>query len=72
MKSNDNLEGGNRINDLTKREQVVDIYKKGKFNLLALTETKLKWEREVSWVEVNGIISGVQEVKQLGKGWQSC
>ena len=42
------------INDTTKREEVVDIFKKGKFDLLALTETKLKEK-----VKVNGIISGV-------------
>ena len=40
--------------DMTKRKQV-------KFDLLALTETKLIGEGEVSWVGVNGIISGVQE-----------
>ena len=32
------------INDTTKREQVVDIFKKGKFDLLSLMETKLKGE----------------------------
>ena len=30
------------INDTTKRGEVVDIFKKGKFDLLALMETKLK------------------------------
>ena len=49
------------INDTTKR--VVDIFIKGNFELLALTETKLKGEGEVSWCEVNGIISGVQEME---------
>ena len=39
---------------------MLDIFKKGKFDLLALTETKLKGEGEVSWVKVNGIICGVQ------------
>ena len=55
------------INDTTKREEVVDIFKKGKFNLLTLTETKLKGEG-VSWVEVNGIILGVQEIKRAREG----
>ena len=32
------------INDTTKREEVVDIFKNGKFDLLALMETKLKGE----------------------------
>ena len=35
------------INDTTKREEVVDIFKKGKFDLLVLTEMKLKGEGEV-------------------------
>ena len=52
------------INDTTKREEVVDIFKKGKFEFLALTETKLKGKREVSWCEVNGIIFGVQEMER--------
>ena len=52
------------INDTTKKERVVDIFKKGKFYFLALTEMKLKGEGEVSWGEVNGIISGVQEVER--------
>ena len=38
------------INDTTKREQVVDIFQKGKFDFLALTETKLKGEGEVSCI----------------------
>ena len=35
-----------RINDTTEREEVVDIFKEGKFELLALTETKLKEKGE--------------------------
>ena len=58
------------INYITKREEVVDIFKKGKFDLLALTEMKLKGEGEVSWVEVDGIISGVQEMERA-KEWVS-
>ena len=50
------------INDTTKQEEVVDIFKKGKFELLALTETKLKGKGEVSWSGVNVIIVGVQEM----------
>ena len=52
----------------TKREEVVDIFKKGTFNLLALMETKFKGEGEVLWVEVNGIISAVQEMKRAREG----
>ena len=56
------------INDTKEREEVVDIFKKGKFDLLALTKTKLKEEREVSWCKVNGIISGVQEIERNREG----
>ena len=56
------------INDTTKREEVVDIFKKGKFDLLALMESKLKGEGEVTWVEDNGIFSGVQEMERAREG----
>ena len=56
------------INDTTKREEVVDIFKKGKFKLLALTEMKLKGNGEASWSGVNGIISCVQEMEIAREG----
>ena len=56
------------INDTTKREEVVDIFKRGKFELLALTKTKLKGEGEVSWVEVNVISSGIQKMERAREG----
>ena len=38
------------INDGTpKREEIVDVFRKGKFELFALMETKLKGNEEVSW-----------------------
>ena len=43
-----------------KREEVVDVFGIGNFELLTLTETKLKVNEEVSWCEVNGIIAGAQ------------
>ena len=46
----------------------MDIFNEGKFELLALAETKLEGEGEVSWVEVNGIISGVQEMERAREG----
>ena len=52
------------INETTKREEVVDVFKKGKFKLLALTEKKLKGKGEVSWYGVNGIIAGVQKMER--------
>ena len=44
-------------------------FQKKKFELIALMETKLKGNGEVSWCVVNDIIAGVQEMKELGKGW---
>ena len=43
-----------------------------KFELVALTEMKLKGKGDVSWCEVNVIIASVQRWKELGKGWPSC
>ena len=42
----------------------MDVFSKGKFELLALKETKLKGNGEVSWCEVNGIIASVQEMER--------
>ena len=36
--------------------------------MLALTETKLKEKGNVSWGEVNGIISDVQEMERAREG----
>ena len=47
---------------------MVDIFRKGKLELLALTETKLKGNGEVSWCGVNDIITGVQEMKRAREG----
>ena len=38
----------------------MNVFRKGKFALLALTETKFKGNGEVSWLGVN---AGVQEMK---------
>ena len=46
----------------------MDVFRKGKFELLALTETKLKVNREVSWCGVNGIIAVVQEIGRAREG----
>ena len=56
------------INGKAKREEVVAVFKKGKFEFLALTETKLKGKRDVSGCEVNAIIVGVQKTKGSGEG----
>ena len=47
---------------------MVDIFKKGKFELLALTEVKLKGNGEVSWSGVNAIFAGVQEMERAREG----
>ena len=52
------------INGNAKREERVDVFKEGKFELLALTKTKLKGKGEVSWCGVNDIIAGVQEMER--------
>ena len=43
---------------------MVDVFKKGKFELLALMETKLKGKGEISWSQVNVIFAGVQEIER--------
>ena len=53
------------INDTTKREEVVGIFKEGKFELLAL---KLKEKGGVSWSGVNVIFAGVQEMERAREG----
>ena len=47
---------------------MADAFRKGKFELIALTETKLKGNREVSWCGVNGIIDSVQEIEKPREG----
>ena len=56
------------INGTAKREEVVDVLREGKFELLALTKTKLKGNGEVSWCGVNGILTGVQETERDKEG----
>ena len=46
----------------------MDVFREGKFELLALTEMKLKGNGEVSWCGVNGIIAGVQEMERTREG----
>ena len=58
----------NRINGTAKRKEVVDIFREGKFELLALMKTKLKGNEEVSWCGVNSIITGVQEMEKAREG----
>ena len=52
------------INENAKREEVVDVFRVGKFELFALTNTELKVNEEVSWYGVNCIIVSVQEMER--------
>ena len=45
----------------------MDVFRKGKFELLALTEAKLKGNGEASGYEVNSIIPSVQERERIWK-----
>ena len=47
---------------------MVDVFRRGKFELPSLTEAKLKVKGEVSWCGVNGIIADVQEMECARKG----
>ena len=47
---------------------MVGVFRKGKFELLALTETKLKGNGEVSGCGVNDIIAGVHEMERAREG----
>ena len=46
----------------------MDDFRKGKFELLALTETKLKGNGEVSWCGVYVIIASVKEIDRAREG----
>ena len=46
----------------------MDVFREGKFEMLAKTETKLKGNGEVSWCGVNGIIGGVQAMERAWEG----
>ena len=61
------------INGIAKkeREKVRDVFRKGKFELLALTEPNMKGNGEILWCVVNGIITAVQGLEGLGKAWMS-
>ena len=55
-------------NGIVKKEGIVNVSRKGKFELLALTKTKLKGNGELLWCEVNGIIVSVQEIERAREG----
>ena len=47
---------------------MVDVFRRGKFKLLAMTESKLKRNGEVSWCGINDIIPGVQKIERAREG----
>ena len=47
---------------------MVDVFREGKFDLPALTDTKLRGNIEVSWCGVNSIIDDVQEMERASGG----
>ena len=47
---------------------MVDVFKRGKFEFLALTETKLKGTGEVSWSGANVIFDSVKEMERAREG----
>ena len=61
------------INDTTKREEMEDIFKKGRFDLFSLKETKLKWgEERYHGLKLMASFLVSRRWKELGKGWSSC
>ena len=46
----------------------MDVFKEGKFELVASTETKLRGKGEVPWCGVSGIITGVQKMERAREG----
>ena len=45
----------------------MDVFRKEKFELLTLMETKLKGNGKVSWCGVNGITANVREMERARK-----
>ena len=52
------------VSGITKRDEVVDAFRKETFELLALTEMKIKKNGEISWCRVSDICGGRQENKK--------
>jgi exonuclease III len=56
------------INGVEKREEVMNVFRKGKFDLLALTETKMKGKGEDVWCGVKCVYAGVNENVRAREG----
>ena len=55
------------INVEEKRREVMDVFRKGKFDLLAVTETKMKGKGEVEWCGVKCVCVCVLVWKGMGE-----
>ena len=47
---------------------MVNVFRKRKVELLALTETKLKENEDVSWYGLNDVIACIQEMERAREG----
>src|SRR5678816_3426857 len=56
------------INVEEKRREVMDVFGKGKFDLLALTETKMEGKGEIKWCGVKCVRAGVEENERGREG----
>ena len=60
------------INETLKKEEVVDIFREGKFRVAYLDRMKLKGNGEVSWYGGNGIIAREGVAILLKDVWHSA
>ena len=56
------------ITGTANEEEMVNVFREGKFKLFALMEKKLKGNGEVPLCGVNGIIAGIQEMERAREG----
>ena len=56
------------MNKEDKRSQVMDVFRRGRFDLLALTETKLKGNGEDEWCGVKCVYAGVEKNERAREG----
>src|SRR5678815_1041459 len=56
------------INVEEKRREVMDVFRKGKFDLLTVTETKMKGNGENEWCSVKCVCAGVERNERGREG----
>ena len=52
------------INGEEKRKEVLDVFRNGRFDLLALTETKMTGSGEAEWCGVKCVYGGVERFER--------